>query len=200
MRSELRRALAFFLPAAVLLTLTCGLVYGEVQQDLRNGADDPQVQLAEDAAARLDAGSPPASVVGSVSIDLGRTLSPFVAIYDPAGTVLATDGRLDGRPPAPPIGVLTTAAAKGRDRVTWQPQPGVRIALVVVPWRGGTVAAGRSLRLVEEREDQALLLAAAAWLVGLGGLALAALVAGRIWPRSPGSADDAATSAPGIAA
>jgi len=33
-----RRALAFFLPAAVLATALCGLVYVEVQQGLRSGA------------------------------------------------------------------------------------------------------------------------------------------------------------------
>ena len=49
-----RRALAFFLPVAVLATLCCGFVYTAVQQDLRMGANDPQLQLAEDAAAFLD--------------------------------------------------------------------------------------------------------------------------------------------------
>jgi hypothetical protein len=32
-----RRAIAFFLPAAVLATLCCGLVYGVAQQGLRMG-------------------------------------------------------------------------------------------------------------------------------------------------------------------
>jgi hypothetical protein len=67
--------------------------------------------------------------------------------------------------------------------VTWQPRPGVRIASVTVPWHGGTVLAGRSLREVERQEDNALFLAAAAWLVMLGALAATALVAAWLWPR-----------------
>ena len=46
----LRRTLAFFLPVAVLATLCCGLVYAALQHDLRTGANDPQIQLAEDTA------------------------------------------------------------------------------------------------------------------------------------------------------
>ena len=60
--------------------------------------------------------------------------------------------------------------------MTWQPRVGVRSALVVLPWHGGTIAAGRSLRLVETRIDAigALLifgwLAAVAIVAGLAGL------------------------------
>ena len=72
----IRRALAFFLPVAVLATLCCGLVYGAVQQDLRMGANDPQLQLAEDAARALDAGAPAATLVGSVHGRCGRQPRP----------------------------------------------------------------------------------------------------------------------------
>ena len=166
----------------MLLTLVCGLVYVAVQQNLRSGANDPQIQLAEDAASQLNAGAAPQSLVGSESGDIARSLAPFVAIYDAAGAVLATDGVLDGQSPRPPAGVLASATATGRDIVTWQPQSGVRIALVVIPWRGGTVAAGRSLRIVEEREDNALLLTFVAWLLALVAVAIAAAVAARLWP------------------
>lgn len=174
---RLRRALAVFLPLAVLATLTCGLVYTAVQQDLRMGANDPQVQLAEDAARALDAGAQPATLVGSTKVDVATSLAPFVVIYDTSGVVLATDGRLDGHDPVPPLGVLDAARADPPNNVTWQPRAGVRIASVTVPWSGGTVLAGRSLREVERREDSILLIAAAAWLVMLVALGVAALVA-----------------------
>jgi hypothetical protein len=51
-----RRALAFFLPVAVLAVFACVLGYALVQQDLRSSANYPQLQLAEDAARALDAG------------------------------------------------------------------------------------------------------------------------------------------------
>ena len=86
-------------------------------------------------------------------VDIASSLAPFVAVYDPAGTVVATNGRLDGRAPVPPLGVLATATKKGSDTVTWQPRAGVRIGLVVLRWHGGTVLAGRSLRRVEAIES-----------------------------------------------
>ena len=43
---------------------------------------------------------------------------------------------------------------KGQDRVTWQPEAGVRMATVVVSFDHGFVMAGRSLTEVEKRESQ----------------------------------------------
>jgi hypothetical protein len=180
-----RRAIAFFLPVAVLATLCCGLVYVAVQQDLRSGANDPQLQLADDAARALDAGAAPASVVGGSRLDVALSLAPFVVVFDPAGQVLATDGQLNGQDPVPPLGVLESASAHSPNVVTWQPQPGLRLATVTVPWQGGTVLAGRSLREVERREDQALLLVAAAWLAMIATLFATALVAAWLWPSRP---------------
>ena len=186
MRSiRLRRALAIFLPVAVLATLCCGLVYGAVQQGLRSGANDPQLQLAEDAARALDAGADPATVVGASKVDVAESLAPFVAVFDPDGRVLASDGRLDGQDPVPPLGVLDHARASSPNVVTWQPRAGVRVATVTVAWNGGTVMAGRSLREVERRVDQDLLLVAAAWLAMLLVLAATAIVAAWLWPSTP---------------
>jgi hypothetical protein len=183
MRSQLvRRALAFFLPVAVLATLCCGLVYAADQQDLRSGANDPQIQMAQDAASALDAGAQPTSLVSVSRVDVAHSLAPFLVIFDSSGRVLATDGQLDGHDPIPPSGVLASAANNPPDIVTWQPRGGVRIAAVVVLWQGGTVLAGRSLAQVEIREDNALLIALAAWLAMLVALALASLAASWLWP------------------
>jgi hypothetical protein len=180
---RLRRAFAIFLPSAILATALCGLVYIVVQQDLRTGANDPQQQLAEDAAVHLDGGAAPSSVVGPTTIDVARSLAPFIVVYDPTGTVLANDGVLDGNPPMLPGGVLESATATGRDAVTWQPREGVRVATVTIPWNGGTVTSGRSLRLVEEREAAVELIVAAAWVATLIALVLASMVAAWLWPR-----------------
>jgi len=181
-----RRALAFFLPVAVLATFCCGLVHAAVQQDLRLSANDPQVQLAEDAARALDAGARPSGLVGSSKVDVATSLAPFVVIFDLSGRVLATDGQLDGHDPIPPSGVLDSARQNPPNAVTWQPRDGVRIASVSVPWHGGTVLAGRSLREVEQREDEALLIAVAGGLVMLVALAATALVAAWLWPSGAG--------------
>ncbi len=182
-----RRTLAIFLPGAVLATALCGLVYVAVQQDLRTGANDPQQQIVEDAAAKLDGGADPTTVIGATTVDIARSLAPFVVVYDPAGAVVATDGTLDGSAPRVPRGVLDSARASGRDAVTWQPRAGVRVATVTVPWSGGTVLAGRSLRVVEERVASLGLLVGVGWVVTLFALALASLVAATLWPE--GAAD-----------
>jgi hypothetical protein len=181
----IRRALAFFLPVAVLATLCCGLVYAAVQQDLRMGANEPQVQMAEDAARAVDAGAQPSSLVGPSKVDVAVSLTPFVAIYDTSGSVLATDGVLDGHDPVPPLGVLEAARQDSPNRVTWEPRDGVRVATVTVPWTGGTVMSGRSLREVERQEDNILLITAAAWVAMLIALAVAAVVASLMWPAAP---------------
>ena len=184
MRSPLvRRALAFFLPVAILATLCCGLVYTAVQQDLRMGANDPQLQLAEDAARALDAGAPALTLVGSTKVDVAVSLAPFIVIFDPVGQVLATDGQLDSHDPVPPRGVLDAARQDPPNAVTWEPRAGVRIASVTVPWHSGTVLAGRSLREVERQEDNILLVAAAAWVVMIGALAVTAFFAAWLWRR-----------------
>ena len=179
----IRRALAIFLPVAVFATLCCGFVYTAVQQDLRMGANDPQLQLAEDAAHALDGGAPASTLVGSAKVDVAVSLASFIVIYDLSGHVLATDGQLDGHDPVPPLGVLDAARQDPPNAVTWEPRAGVRIASVTVPWHGGTVLAGRSLREVERQEDNILLVAAAAWLLMLGVLAVTALFAAWLWPR-----------------
>jgi hypothetical protein len=182
-----RRAAAFFVPVAVLATVACGLVYVEVQQELRAGANDPQYQLAEDAAARLDAGTAPASLVDAAqNVDLASSLAPFVIVFDSSHAVIATNATLDGGSPAPPHGVLDAARPGSPSAVTWQPRSGLRLATVTATWKGGFVLAGRSLSRVEQLESNAELIAGAAWLVGLLALAGASLAAAWIWPGETG--------------
>jgi len=185
----LRRAFLLFLPLAVAVSGVSGLVYVVGQQALRSGANDPQVQMAEDAAARLDAGEAPVAVISAGPVvDLGRSLAPYLVVYDSSGAPLASDGQLDSKPPAVPKGVLDAARANGVNAVTWQPREGVRMATVSVPWKGGTVTSGRSLRLVEEREDALRQLVGLAWIVTVVATAAACLVASAAWGgRSTGT-------------
>ena len=173
------RAIALWVPMAVAVTGLAALVYVAVQQDLRQNANDPQVQMAEDAAAALDAGAPPPSLVSSKTVDLARSLAPYLMIFDASGNVVVSSAELHGQPPQFPASVFNDARG-GQDRISWQPEPGVRSAVVVQPWHDGFVVAGRSLRLVEEREQRVLLLSAFVWLLTLAATAVAALVGGGI--------------------
>jgi hypothetical protein len=162
-----KKILGIWLPLVVVITALCGLVYISVQQSLRQGANDPQIQMAEDAAGALTAGTAARTVVPATLVDMNRSLAPFLIIYSPDGQPVAGSGLLDGKLPEIPKGVLDYAAQNGQNRVSWQPEDGVRIAAVVVPSGSGFVLAGRSLQEVEKRELQVQGFAAAAWVFGL---------------------------------
>ena len=176
MSSLLVRCLRVWLPIAVAVTLLCVLTFTLVQQDLRQTANDPQIQMAEDTAAALAAGTPVASLVASARVDIAASLNTFLIVYDNRGHVTASSATLDGKTPALPEGVLTSARTSGEDTVTWEPRSGVRVAAVVVPVRtGGSVLAGRSLREIEMRESDLLGSTALAWLFILGAVAVTIL-------------------------
>ena len=185
MNVTLRRAIALWLPTAVVSTALAGLVYATVQQNYRQSANDPQLQMAEDTASGLSTGESPREVVTGEPDDLATSLAPYTIVYDAHGGVLASTAVLDGSTPTPPEGVLQTATEEGQDMVTWQPRPDVRSALEVVPWSSGnasgTVVAGRSLREIEQRVDVLTLMVGMAWVVVLLGGAVAALVGAWLW-------------------
>ena len=157
-----------WLPIAVAVTAVSGLTYLAVQQGYRNGLDDPQVQLAQDGAARLGAGAAPASVVTSPNVDAANSLAPFVAVFGADDALLASNFTIDSMLPKPPGGVLATARSAGRDRVTWQPRTGVRIASVSVATKDGRVVlAGRNMSEVEARIDNLTTIVALGWAVAL---------------------------------
>jgi hypothetical protein len=171
----LRQIIRHYLPLALVITAFCALAYLLTQQTLRLGANEPQIQMAQDAAARLSAGEAPASVVPVGTLDVGRSLAPFTIAYDEQGNVLAATGLLHGQPPALPSGVFDSVRQNGEDRISWQPEPGVRYAAVVERVTGaqpGFVLAARSLRETEDRIGVMGQLTVAAWLAAL----LAALV------------------------
>lgn len=170
------RAVAIWLPIAVATTGLAGIVYGALQQSLRATADDPQVALVLRTAARLDAGMPPATAVPADQIDMANSLDPFALVFDDAGRLLASSATLHNQAPTFPTGVFDTVRLRGENRVTWQPEAGVRSATVAVAWRGGYVVAGRSLRLTEQHIDQIGLLVGVGWLATLLLIAGAALL------------------------
>jgi hypothetical protein len=165
------RHLLYWLCAGLVITALYATVVGAVQAVLRGGANDPQVQLAEDAAARLGQGASAATLAGT-AVDMAASLSPFVIVYDRQGQVLASSGQLNGRMPTLPSGVLQDTRIGSERKVTWQPQAGVRIASVVVATPQGYVVSGRSLREVEGRIEGLERFVLVAWALTIGLLSL----------------------------
>ena len=147
-----------------IITVLFGSMYAVGQQSLRLSANDPQLQLADDAAAALKAGKSPDEVV-SGQVDIATSLAPFVIIYTDEGKVVTGSGFLDGVVPTVPYGVLTHALPGADNIITWQPRPGVRVASVSASAGDYYVLSGRSLREVEHRADTLFLIAAPGWLV-----------------------------------
>jgi hypothetical protein len=170
-----RSALLFnALVLAGISTVLALTIYAIPQQVLRQGANDPQIQLAGDLAARLEQGAAPSEAVPANAVDMARSLSPFVIVYNDQGQPLASQAQLNGQTPAPPAGVFDYVRQHGEERVSWQPVlgnvRGVRIAAVVQRVGGahpGFVLAGRSLREVEAREQQVEQMAGLAWIAML---------------------------------
>jgi hypothetical protein len=152
---------------AGLGTIIIGFTYVAAQQDLRQGANDPQIQIAEDTARVLERGGDPREVLAQTqATDIAESLAPYLVVFDASGKPIAGSGLLDGNLPTLPADVFDYAKSYGEDRLTWQPQADVRSALVIVPYGGtqpGFVLAGRSLREVEKREGALSSMAFLAW-------------------------------------
>ena len=162
---EIKKGVFRFLSLLFVATIFCGISYFLVQQDLRWSANDPQIQMAEDGAVALGSGATATSVAAAPIVDISRSLSPFVIVFDDNGKPIASSAVLNGATPTIPFGIFQYVRMSGEDRFTWQPENGVRIAAVVVRFSGtssGFILAGRSLREVEKREDNALMI------VGIG--------------------------------
>jgi hypothetical protein len=173
MKDNLIRTFLLWLPLAIAITLLCGLIYATVQQNYRMSANDPQIQAAEDAARALSAGANPQNIVPQYQTDIAASLSPYLMLFSDQGQVLVSSAILNGEVPTVPSGVFDYARQHGETRVTWQPQKGVRSAIVVhrVQNASGTnmgfVLVGRSLREVEVREDNLLKMVGLGWIVTL---------------------------------
>ncbi len=140
---------------AVLLTAIGIVVYGVGQQAARRAVDDVPRAMLEQTRGRLSSGVTPSAAVGGPTVDLTNSDAPFVLVYDSDHALVASSATVAGAVPKLPPGVLDAAVARGEDRVSWQPRPDVREAVVAAPWRSataqGVVVAGASLAATEDR-------------------------------------------------
>jgi hypothetical protein len=117
-------------------------------------------------------------------VDIGRSLAPWITVVDEKGTIISSSASLHGKARTVPIGVLDHARASGEERVTWQPEPGVRMATVVVHNRnGGFVVAGRSLEESEARTAAYGRMILFGWFATLVGLLVIVTATEALLPR-----------------
>jgi hypothetical protein len=184
-------SLKLWLPFALFSVAIPTLIYTVVQQNYRTSADDPQIQMVEDASQQLSNGATPLSIVPTKMVDVSQSLSPFMMVFDNTGKVLASSGTLNGHPPVLPDGVLQDVLHDnqqiatwgihhpGELRFTWQPQPSVRLATVIshLPGSHGYVLAARNMREIEAREANLTFMIGGAMVVLLGASLVLILIA-----------------------
>ena len=156
-----------YLSALAIVTIIMALIYVSVQQNYRMSANDPQIQMARDAANRLARNQP---VISSVSdtVDLSKSLAVFITCYNAEKKPVASTGYLHGTIPELPEGVLDFAKKYGENRITWQPGRNIRIAAVVKFVSSPSVSyvvAGRSLQEVEIRAGNLVRMIFIAWII-----------------------------------
>lgn len=187
-QSNFLRVIILWLPLALITTLLSGLIFNTVRQSIRQAADDPQIEMAEDTAAALNAGVRPQSIIPAGRINIAQSLAPYLIIYNQSRYPLISSGVLDDRIPVPPSTAFKEAASNGKNRITWEPKPGVRSAVTIVPYQGnppGYVLAGRSLREVEKREQQIYETVFWGWLItNLGSLGWLLLCRNQLFGKS----------------
>ena len=166
--SKIKNIFKIWLPFAVTVSAFCALTYATVQQSYRQNANDPQIQMAQDAVDAIVDGKDVDSIVSDEKISVAKSLAPFLIAYDRDGNVIASSVILDGKTPELPDGVLdSTRNLGGENRVTWQPNNSVRIAAVINSYDDGYILAGRNLREVEARESQLTSFVAITWVLAL---------------------------------
>lgn len=164
------QAFKLFLPIGVASTALALMSYVAVQQDLRQSANDPQIQMAEDAAIAMQQGATADTAIGTTRVSAKTgLLAPFITITDDHYKVLATSLQGGSKDFVPPAGAFEYAKTNGEDRITWQPDSLTRLAAVIVPYKtsqqSGFVMTARSLKEVEKRENQLTNTIALGWVV-----------------------------------
>ena len=164
---------------AVIVTILSGVIYVTVQQSYRSGANDPQLQIANDIVNALKTHRSIDHLLPNDTIEISESLSSFVVLYDNNGNPIRSTATLDGQVPKLPKGVFDFTKRNKEDVFSWQPRKGVRMATVVEYVQSSDisfVAVGRSLQEVEKRESSLTLMVLLGWLVCIAVIVLNGII------------------------
>jgi len=182
-RIQIQNVLKIWISLAVTVTALSGLVYLTVQQDIRIGANDPQIQISEDVARQISTGENPLDFIPPIKVEISKSLATYIILFDDKGKLIGSSAVLDNKEPTIPQGVFGQTKSLGETRFTWQPKAGVRSAVVVTYYKGpssGYVLVGRSMREIEKRTDNLELIVFLAWIATLGASLITVIVLQRI--------------------
>jgi len=165
----IKKITIIFIPLFIVVTGLSALSYLLVQQDIRIGANTPLIQAAENTANSISMGNDLTKLKNNSKIDLAKNLATFIMVYDSKRNPIISIGTLHSDIPQVPTGVFNYVDANGEDSLTWEPETGVRLAIVVTKFNtsnsSGYVVAGRSLRVIENNENVLELDTIIAWII-----------------------------------
>jgi hypothetical protein len=164
MPTKVIKPIVLFILLSILFSGVYLTVYVTVHQSLRQSANDPQIQLAEDVASKLESGK---QTDLQPTIPSKNSLAPFVMIIDKDHKLVKSNAADIATLPLPPTGSFNLAKAGSEITFTWEPEHNLRFAAVIRYVKVGDkdvyVLAARSLREVEVRENRAFVTVAMAW-------------------------------------
>lgn len=151
---------------AVISFFVCTYIVG--QQILRmGGANEPQIKDVGEMAIRLNGGLEPKYVIPKENVNFKNSENLFAMVFDKDKKMIATNADLRDYLAGPPGGVLDNAKDMRINKVTWQPEKGVRLAIVAMPFNNGWVLEGRSLKSVEKNVDNWRLAIMGTWIISV---------------------------------
>jgi hypothetical protein len=167
----LSKTIVIYLAIIFVATVILGTAYTGIQQAIRLSANGPQAEVCQNLVSELQKGKSPQSLsFSSDAADIRSNLSTFFIIYDKSGKAVAASVILDDSTPKIPAGVISYANQHGEDRVTLQPEAGLRFATVVRPAGNYDVVCGRSLKESEKLQDLILRIFALGWVLSVAGI------------------------------
>ncbi len=163
------KTITIFVVLLALFTVIFGTVMIAVQQSYRTNANDPQVEVTGQVAEVMNQNVPLDAIVSDADqIEMDKSLSLFVMIFDKDKKLAGSSAVIDGQPPTPPDGTFEVAKKEGENRFTWEPKKGVRVAAVLKSVGDkGYVLAGRSLKEIEMREQDLYVLILIGWIISI---------------------------------
>lgn len=172
-------AFTSWFPLGIAITFIMGSVFVSLHYVLRAGANTPQIEMARDTTRLIDAGSNPHFFSPAFAVPIEQSMEPYTVVYDLSRRPITGTGVLHGELPTLPKGVFEYAKEHGEHHFTWQPERGVRSAVVLAYHEGiypGYVLSGRSLSEVELRIFTVASIMKAGWAMAMLATYAAAVV------------------------
>jgi hypothetical protein len=173
--SMIRTFIRLLIPSILVSAVVMCTGFVVSQQMIRTATDDSSIMIAHSVADMIAQNGSYMIPDEYRDLEIDRSVSPFVIVFDNNYEIRATTGYMDRRTPVPPLTVFDHARDEGEYRFSWEPAPDVRIAAIVARFDGdssGFVLAGKSLREAEARIDDS----ATIFMVGWAALTAALLV------------------------